>query len=42
MGSGTTLIAARHMLRHSIGMDIVPEYCDMVREELAEKELSLF
>lgn len=34
MGSGTTLSVASRMRRHSIGIDIVPEYYDMVREQL--------
>jgi site-specific DNA-methyltransferase (adenine-specific)/site-specific DNA-methyltransferase (cytosine-N4-specific) len=42
LGSGTTMIAARQMLRHSIGIDIVPEYCGTLRDTLIEKELSLF
>lgn len=34
MGSGTTLTVANRMRRHSIGIDIIPEYYDMVREQL--------
>lgn len=34
MGSGTTLIVANRMGRNSIGIDIVPEYCQRVREQL--------
>jgi site-specific DNA-methyltransferase (adenine-specific) len=34
MGSGTTLIAAYRMNRNSIGIDIVPEYCEMVKLKL--------
>jgi hypothetical protein len=30
MGSGTTLIVANRIKRHSIGIDIVPEYYEMV------------
>ena len=30
MGSGTTLIVAKRMRRNSIGIDVVPEYCQMV------------
>ena len=29
MGSGTTLIVANRMRRNSIGIDVVPEYCEM-------------
>ncbi|NUL81545.1 MAG: site-specific DNA-methyltransferase [Armatimonadetes bacterium] len=42
MGSGTTLRAAQRMRRHSIGIDIVPAYYDMVRGELESKVLLLF
>src|SRR4030067_1103687 len=34
MGSGTTLIVANRMRRNSIGIDIVPEYCEMVKKQL--------
>lgn len=38
MGSGTTLIVANQMRRHSIGIDTVPEYCEMVRGQLNQIE----
>jgi site-specific DNA-methyltransferase (adenine-specific) len=41
MGSGTTLFAANRMKRNSIGIDIVPEYCEMVRQRLQPVELYL-
>jgi site-specific DNA-methyltransferase (adenine-specific)/site-specific DNA-methyltransferase (cytosine-N4-specific) len=41
MGSGTTLRVASRMRRHSIGIDIVPEYCEMVRQELQPVVLML-
>ena len=41
MGSGTTLIVANRMRRHSIGIDIVPEYCEMVRKQLTTVDLLL-
>lgn len=41
MGSGTTLIVANRMLRNSIGIEIVPEYYDMVKEQLKSVELYL-
>lgn len=41
MGSGTTLIVANRMKRNSIGIDIIPEYCDMVRKQLKPVELYL-
>ena len=42
MGSGTTLIVANRMRRNSIGIDIVPEYCEMVKKQLKPVELFLF
>jgi site-specific DNA-methyltransferase (adenine-specific) len=41
MGSGTTLIVANRMKRSSIGIDIVPEYFDMVKEQLQPIKLFL-
>jgi len=41
MGSGTTLIVANRMLRNSIGIEIVPEYYEMVKERLKPVELYL-
>lgn len=41
MGSGTTLSVANRMKRNSIGIDIVPEYCEMVRKQLTPLELYL-
>jgi site-specific DNA-methyltransferase (adenine-specific) len=34
MGSGTTLLVASRMLRQSIGIEVVPEYCEAVRAQL--------
>jgi site-specific DNA-methyltransferase (adenine-specific) len=34
MGSGTTVFVAKRMKRNSIGIDIVPEYCEMVKKQL--------
>jgi site-specific DNA-methyltransferase (adenine-specific) len=42
MGSGTTLIVANRMKRHSSGIDIVPEYYEMVKSKLTKVELILF
>lgn len=42
MGSGTTLIVANRMKRNSIGIDIIPEYCEMVKKQLDSVELFLF
>ena len=42
MGSGTTLNVANRMKRNSIGIEIVPEYYDMVANQLNHVELYLF
>jgi len=39
MGSGTTLIVANRMKRHSVGIDIVPEYYEMVNKQIQPVEL---
>ena len=41
MGSGTTLIVANRMKRNSIGIDVVPEYCELVKQQLRPAELYL-
>lgn len=41
MGSGTTLIVANRMRRNSIGIDIVPEYYEMVKKQLKLVEFYL-
>jgi site-specific DNA-methyltransferase (adenine-specific) len=42
MGSGTTLIVANRMRRNSIGIDIVQEYCEMVKLKLNPVEMYIF
>ena len=42
MGSGTTLFAAEKLKRNSIGIEILEEYCQMVKKEINKKELYLF
>lgn len=42
MGSGTTLHVAKRMQRHSIGIEIVPEYYEMVKKQLKFTEPHLF
>lgn len=42
MGSGTTIIVANRMKRHSVGIDIVPEYYDLVNKQVSLVELYLF
>ena len=41
MGSGTTLIVASRMRRNSIGIDVAPEYCEMVQKKIKAVELHL-
>ncbi len=41
MGSGTTLRVARRLRRNAIGIDIVEEYYERVKRELAEEERQL-
>jgi site-specific DNA-methyltransferase (adenine-specific)/site-specific DNA-methyltransferase (cytosine-N4-specific) len=41
MGSGTTLSVANRMKRNSIGIEIVPEYYNMVKNQLKPVELYL-
>jgi len=42
MGSGTTLYVANKLKRNSIGIDIVPDYYEMVKKKLQPVELYLF
>jgi site-specific DNA-methyltransferase (adenine-specific)/site-specific DNA-methyltransferase (cytosine-N4-specific) len=42
VGSGTTLHVAKRMKRNSIGIDIMPEYIEMIKKEMKEKEFVLF
>ena len=42
MGSGTTVIVAKRMGRSAIGIDIVPEYLEMVRKKLELYKNTLF
>jgi site-specific DNA-methyltransferase (adenine-specific)/site-specific DNA-methyltransferase (cytosine-N4-specific) len=42
MGSGTTNFVAQKMNRNSIGIEILPEYYDMVKMELDKQEKTLF
>ncbi len=42
-GSGTTLFVAKRMARNSVGIEIVPEYYDMIKEKLEiESQYILF
>ncbi len=42
MGSGTTIFVANRMQRHSIGIEIVPEYFEMVKKSINPVELYIF
>ena len=42
MGSGTTILVANRMKRNSIGIEIVPEYYEMVQNQIEPVELYLF
>jgi len=42
MGSGTTILVAGRMGRSAIGIEILPEYCEIVREKIASFQYSLF
>jgi DNA modification methylase len=42
MGSGTTNIVANRMRRNSIGIEILPEYYEMVKSQLSPVEAYLF
>ncbi|MDR0969390.1 MAG: site-specific DNA-methyltransferase [Lentimicrobiaceae bacterium] len=41
-GSGTTLRVAKSMYRNSIGIEIIPEYVEMIKSQIQERELVLF
>jgi len=40
-GSGTTLVVAKRLGRHFIGLDLNPDYCEMARRRLAQVEWPL-
>lgn len=42
VGSGTTCIAAQRLRRNSVGIDVVKEYCEIARAEVAPIECQLF
>jgi DNA modification methylase len=41
MGSGTTNFVSKRMKRNSVGIEIVPEYYEMVKKEIEPVELIL-
>lgn len=42
MGSGTAIQVAKDLKRNSIGIDVLPEYYEMVKSQIQEKEFVLF
>jgi len=42
LGSGTTSEVAQRMRRNSIGIEIIPEYVEMAKTKIIQKESSLF
>ncbi|WP_420264354.1 DNA-methyltransferase [Candidatus Magnetominusculus dajiuhuensis] len=42
MGSGTTVIVAQRMMRNSIGIEVMYEYYEMVKEKIAPVKYCLF
>lgn len=38
IGSGTTAVACKRLNRHFIGIEIVPEYCEMARNRISQVE----
>jgi len=42
MGSGTSIIVARRMERNAIGIDIVPEYIEIVKDKIGPYKKTLF
>ncbi|MDR3697092.1 site-specific DNA-methyltransferase [Mucilaginibacter sp.] len=42
MGSGTTLFVSKRLMRNSIGIEILPEYFEMVKKQIIPLELHLF
>jgi site-specific DNA-methyltransferase (adenine-specific)/site-specific DNA-methyltransferase (cytosine-N4-specific) len=42
MGSGTTIFAANNLCRNSVGIEIKPDYFDLVKKTIVSKEQYLF
>jgi len=40
-GSGTTLEVAKELRRNTIGIEILPEYCEIAREKIEDRQLVL-
>ncbi len=41
-GSGTTTAAAQELRRHSVGIEVLAEYCDLARQDLEPENYQLF
>lgn len=41
-GSGTTLWVAEHFGRNSIGIEISPEYCELINKRMSNRQMTLF
>ncbi len=41
-GAGTTLFVAEQLRRNSIGIELNPDYCDIIRRRMAGLEMNLF
>ena len=42
MGSGTTLLVANELNRNSIGIEILPEFYNLVKSKIPQNQLTLF
>lgn len=40
-GSGTSIEVAKELGRNAIGIDVVPEYCELAREKIEDRQLQL-
>jgi len=40
-GSGTTLEVAKELRRNAVGIEMLPEYCEMAREKIEDRQLVL-
>jgi DNA modification methylase len=40
-GSGTSIEVAKELYRNAVGIEILPEYCEMAREKIEDRQLVL-